>query len=158
MDCFVNLGQFRHSRQRKKKMLETSRETSERIYACFKAATETPGKQLGSTGSWLLLLRGEPDLEPPQPRTSWTGSKRERCVQRLSPPSPRVHGAIPAHSSLAHTWLRVRKDIHLLTKGEKKKKKGNIKTSCKCSYSTGWNRAFLSYQLFEEKQRCFPFH
>jgi len=48
------------------KMPEASRETPESIYACFKAVTE----RLGSSGSWLLWLQGDPDLEPPQPRTS----------------------------------------------------------------------------------------
>lgn len=37
---------------------------------CFKAVTERPSKHLGSSSSWRLLLQGDPDLEPPQPRTS----------------------------------------------------------------------------------------
>lgn len=46
------------------------------------------------------------------------------------------------------TQLCVLKDIHLLPKGGKRKgeEKPNIRTSCKCSRSTGWNRVFLCHQ------------
>lgn len=156
MDCFVNLGQFRHSHQRKKKTLEASGETSERIYACCKAVTETPGKQLGSTGSWLLLLRGEPDLEPAQPEPAERAAN-ERRVQHLPPPSPCLHGAIPARSSLAHTWLRVRKDIHLLTKGEKKKKRQH-KKQLQVLIQHRLEPSLFELPIIRRKTMTFPFH
>lgn len=107
--------------------------------------TERHSKQLGSSGSWRLLLQGDPDLEPPQPRTSWIGRKWKRCADRVSSPFLHAYSTIPACSSPVHTQFHGLKNIQLLTKGEENT---CIKTSCNCSHSTSWNR--LSHQFFKQ--------
>lgn len=157
MDCFVNLGQFRHSHQRKKKNAGSFRrdfwEDIRLLQSSERNARQTAWKP------WLLAAPAPRRAGPgtSTARTSWTGSKRETCPAPPAsiPASARCYpgmflpGTYVASCPKGHPSLNKRR-------GEKKKR--NIKTSCKCSYSTGWNRAFLSYQLFEEKQWRFPFH